>query len=390
VGYPPGAASANAPRVIESKAFYDALARAKVTFFAGVPDSLLKDFCAYVTDVTPADRNVITANEGGAIALAMGHWLATGEIGLVYMQNSGLGNTVNPLTSLADPAVYGVPMLLVVGWRGSPGEKDEPQHAQMGKVTKETLEAIGVKATVLPRDPAEAEAAMNAAVADALAREAPHALIVDKNTFAPYSLQNKAKDAYPMSREQAIAKVVGSLPDRALVVATTGMPSRELFETREARKESHETDLLTVGGMGHASQIALGVALRTSGRPVYCLDGDGAVIMHMGGLATIGQLGPKSFKHVVLNNGAHDSVGGQPTVAFAIDICAIAKACGYAATFRADDEAALDDALAKLATTDGPALLEIRVKKGARKDLGRPTMSPQDLKKAFRGAIAKG
>jgi phosphonopyruvate decarboxylase len=374
--------------VIESKAFYEALARAKVTFFAGVPDSLLKDFCAYVTDVTPADRNVITANEGGAIALAMGHWLATGEVGLVYMQNSGLGNTVNPLTSLADPAVYGVPMLLVVGWRGSPGVKDEPQHAQMGRVTKETLEAIGVKTTVLPKDPAEAEAAMKAAVADAIAREAPHALVVDKETFAPYALQNKTKDAYAMTREQAIAKVVGVLPANALVVATTGMPSRELFETREARKEPHDTDFLTVGGMGHASQIALGVALRTD-KPVYCVDGDGAVIMHMGGLATIGQLAPKTFKHVVLNNGAHDSVGGQPTVAFAIDIPAIARACGYKSAAVATDEASLDAALAELAKVDGPALLEIRVKKGARKDLGRPTMTPQDLKKAFKGAIAK-
>lgn len=375
--------------MIESKAFFEALARAKVTFFAGVPDSLLKDFCAYVTDVAPADRHVITANEGGAIALAMGHYLATGELGLVYMQNSGLGNTVNPLTSLADPAVYGIPMLLVVGWRGSPGEKDEPQHAQMGKVTKETLAAIGVRSTVLPKDPAEAEAALNAAVADATTREAPHALIVDKGSFAAYSLQNKAKDAYAMTREGAIAKVVASLPQGALVVATTGMPSRELFETREARKESHETDFLTVGGMGHASQIALGVALRTKDRPLYCLDGDGAVIMHMGGLATIGQIGPRSFKHIVLNNGAHDSVGGQPTVAFAIDLCAIAKACGYKSTALATDEASLDAALAVLATTDGPALLEIRVKKGARKDLGRPTMTPQDLKRAFRGAIAK-
>jgi phosphonopyruvate decarboxylase len=375
--------------VLDPKEFYEALARADVTFYAGVPDSLLKDFCAYVTDATPPERNVITANEGGAVALAMGHWLATGQLGLVYLQNSGLGNTVNPLTSLADPAVYGVPMLLLVGWRGSPGEKDEPQHARMGLVTRETLAAIGVAHTVLPGDPAAAEAAIAAAVADAKDREAPHALVVKKGTFGEYKLKNRSADAYPMTREQAIVRVVERLGEGALVVSTTGMPSRELFETREARKESHETDLLTVGGMGHASQIALGVALQRPERPVWCLDGDGAVIMHMGGLATIAQLAPKNFKHVVLNNGAHDSVGGQPTVAFAIDVPAIARACGYPTAIRATTEEELDAGLAALAAAEGPALLEVRVRKGARKDLGRPTMSPQELKRAFAGAARR-
>lgn len=375
--------------MLDPKDFYQALARADVTFYAGVPDSLLKDFCAYVTDTTPPERHVITANEGGAVALAMGHWLATGQLGLVYMQNSGLGNTVNPLTSLADPAVYGVPMLLMVGWRGSPGEKDEPQHARMGLVTRETLAAMQVAHTVLPDDPAEAEKAIAAAIADAKTREAPHALVVKKGTFGEYKLQNKAKDPYPMTREQAITRFVETLSRDALVVSTTGMPSRELFEVREARKESHETDLLIVGGMGHASQIALGVALQKPARPVWCLDGDGAVIMHMGGLSTIGQLKPKNFKHVVLNNGAHDSVGGQPTVAFAIDICAIARACGYPTAICATTEAELDAGLAAIAAAEGPALLEVRVKKGARKDLGRPTMTPQDLKKAF-AAAARG
>lgn len=375
--------------MLDPKDFYEALARADVSFYAGVPDSLLKDFCAYVTDATPPERHVITANEGGAVALAMGHWLATSQLGLVYMQNSGLGNTVNPLTSLADPAVYGVPMLLMVGWRGSPGEKDEPQHARMGLCTRETLEAIGVAHTVLPTEPKEAEAAIAAAVADARSREAPHALVVRKETFGAYALKNKAADPYPMTREGAILRIVERLPKDALVVSTTGMPSRELFETRENRKESHETDLLTVGGMGHASQIALGVALSKVGRPVWCIDGDGAVIMHMGGLSTIGQLRPRNYKHVVLNNGAHDSVGGQPTVAFAIDICAIARACGYPRAICATTEAELDAGLAELDATEGPVMLEVRVKKGARKDLGRPTMSPQELKRAFSSAARR-
>jgi phosphonopyruvate decarboxylase len=359
--------------VIQPADFYQALQDAGISLFAGVPDSLLKDICAYVTDHTPPERNVITPNEGSAIALAMGHYLATGKV----------GNTVNPLTSLADPEVYGVPMLLLVGWRGRPGEHDEPQHVKMGAVTLETLAAIGVPTTILPDEIGEAKAALARALDDARARSAPHALVVKKGTFDAYKLSRKDESPYAMTRESAIERVVASLPASACVVATTGMPSRELFEIREKRKEAHDSDLLTVGGMGHASQIALGVALERPSRPVYCLDGDGAVLMHLGGLTTIGQLGPKNYKHVVLNNGAHDSVGGQPTVAFGVDLLAIARAAGYRQVWLATDEVELDRALAELAKVEGPALVEIRVKKGSRKDLGRPTMSPRELKVAF-------
>jgi phosphonopyruvate decarboxylase len=369
--------------VLEPKAFFDALTGAGVTLFAGVPDSLLKDFCAYVTDNAPAERHVITANEGGAIALAMGHYLGSAELGLVYMQNSGLGNTVNPLTSLADPAVYGVPMILMVGWRGRPGEHDEPQHVQMGKVTLETLQAIGVAASELPDEIEAAKSTLANAVADAKARRAVHALVVKKGTFAGYKLSKKSESPYALTREAAIAAVVQALPKGAAIIATTGMPSRELFEIREQRKELHDSDFLTVGGMGHASQIALGVALSQPARRVYCLDGDGAVLMHMGGLSTIGQLGPKNYRHIVLNNGAHDSVGGQPTVAFDVDLCAIAKACGYGTALRATSADELAARLVELEKAEGPALLEVRVKKGARSDLGRPTQTPSDLAVSF-------
>ncbi len=373
--------------MLAPKDFYDALTAAGVSLFAGVPDSLLKDFCAYVTDHTPSERNIITANEGNAVGLAMGHFLATGKPALVYMQNSGLGNTVNPLTSLADPAVYGIPMLLVVGWRGRPDEKDEPQHVQMGRVTLETLAAIGVPSTVLPDSLDEAKAALAAALADATKRGAPHALVIKKGTFDAYKLQKGDAHPYEMTREQAIERFVAALPKNAATVATTGMPSRELFEVRERRGEPHASDMLTVGGMGHASLIALGAALELPARPVYCLDGDGAVLMHMGALATIAQTHPKNFKHVVLNNGAHDSVGGQPTVAFAVDLCAVARACGYLKATCVSTPAELDAALADLASSDGPALVEVRVKKGSRKDLGRPTQTPQQLKHDFSGFL---
>ena len=366
--------------MLKPQQVFDWLAKGGVDFYAGVPDSLLKDFCAYVTD--HATRHVITANEGSAVSMAMGYHLATGGIGAVYMQNSGLGNTINPLTSLTDPAVYGVPMLLVVGWRGEPGKKDEPQHVHMGQVTPATLDAVAVPYTVLPDDPEEAKLAIAAALRDARDRSAPHALVVRKGTFDKYALADVAP-RYPLTREEAIGAVIAKIPTEAAIISTTGKPSRELFELREQRQQAHDSDLLIVGGMGHASQIALGVALAQPERPVFCLDGDGAVIMHMGGMATIATTKPANYKHIVLNNGAHDSVGGQPTVGFDIAICDIARACGYAHVAQATDAESLANVLDAFIAAQGPALLEVRIQKGARSDLGRPTMRPVELKRAF-------
>ena len=351
-----------------------------VRFFTGVPDSLLADFCAYVTD--HAENHVIAANEGNAVALAMGHYLATGEPGLVYMQNSGLGNTVNPLTSLADPAIYGVPMVLLIGWRGEPGVKDEPQHVHMGRVTTSTLDAIGVGFSVLPAAETEARTVVGRAIDRARAQEAPQALVARSETFERYRLKHDREEPYALSREETIEQLLRTLPENALVVSTTGKPSRELFEVRERRGEPHR-DFLTVGGMGHASQIALGMGLALPARPVYCVDGDGAVLMHMGALALIGTRAGENFKHVVLNNAAHDSVGGQPTVAFEVDLCAVARACGYRRAECVTTAGELEAAFRTLAQSAGPALLEVRMRRGARSDLGRPSMSPQELKRAI-------
>jgi phosphonopyruvate decarboxylase len=368
--------------VLEPREVFEWLAEGGVGFYAGVPDSLLKDFCAYVTANTPASRHVITANEGSAVAMAMGYHLATGKVGAVYLQNSGLGNTVNPLTSLADPAIYGVPMLLIVGWRGEPGKKDEPQHVHMGRVTLATLAALEIGYEVLPAEPAAARAAVGRALAAAREREAPFALVVQNGVFSSYGLPEEPP-RYPLTREEAIGALVAALPADAVVVATTGKPSRELFELRQARGQAHDGDLLIVGGMGHASQIALGVALQRPERPVYCLDGDGAVLMHMGGLATIGAQAPPRYRHVVVNNAAHDSVGGQPTVAFDVDLCAVARACGYPHAERVERADDLPRAVAALEAVRGPAMLEVRVQKGSRANLGRPTTTPAELKRLF-------
>ncbi|MFO0746410.1 MAG: phosphonopyruvate decarboxylase [Myxococcota bacterium] len=371
------------------RAFYlDAVTASGFDFYAGVPDSLLKDYCAYVTDHTPPERNFITANEGSAIALAAGHYLATGRPGVVYLQNSGLGNTVNPLTSLADQACYGIPMLLVIGWRGEPGKKDEPQHVKMGSISREVLDAIGVEWAELPQEPEAAQAAIALAAKRLAERPAPYAFLVRAGTFEKYKLLTKAPAPYAMSREEAIGAILDHMPADALIVATTGMPSRELYEHREQRKQGHERDFLTVGSMGHSSQIALGIALTHREKKVYCLDGDGAVLMHMGGLATIGTSGAKHYKHICLNNGAHDSVGGQPTVAFQVDLPAVAQACGYPAVFRANSRAELDEVFARFDAAEGPAFLEVRVKIGHRDDLGRPKMSPAELKVAYMASIA--
>lgn len=365
------------------KHVFDALAERGVSFYAGVPDSLLKSFCAYVTDHAAPGSHVIAANEGSAVGLAAGHYMATGRFGVVYMQNSGLGNAVNPITSLADEQVYGIPMLLLIGWRGEPGHADEPQHVKMGAVTDAALAALGVAHAVLPDDDAGAVAAIDEAVRYMAQRSAPYALVVRKGTFDGYRLRGERAAAYPLTREQALAVVLDALPGGAAVVSTTGMPSRELFELREARGESHDSDFLTVGSMGHSSQIALGVALAQPSRRVVCIDGDGAALMHLGGLASIGALRPRNFTHIVLNNGAHDSVGAQATVAFDVDLCGVARACGYGAALRADDEAGLRARLPELVAADGPALLEVRLRVGARADLGRPTSTPAEGKRRF-------
>ncbi|QQR91764.1 MAG: phosphonopyruvate decarboxylase [Myxococcales bacterium] len=375
--------------MIEAKDFFDALVRENVDFFAGVPDSLLKSFCAYITANTDAKHHVITANEGSAVALAAGYHLATGRIGLVYMQNSGLGNAVNPLTSLADAEVYGVPMLLVIGWRGEPDKKDEPQHVKMGKVTSDLLSSINIPHAVVPTDWSEAKPLLKFAIEQATSKQGPFALVVPKGTFETYSLKTDESDSYPLSREDALGIILDHIDPKSFFVSTTGMPSRELYECREQREEEHATDFLTVGSMGHASQIALGVALQQSERPVVCIDGDGAAIMHLGGLSTIGSLKPGNFTHVVLNNGAHDSVGGQPTVGFEIDFAAIARGCAYPTVLRADDENTLAEALNAMAELPGPRFLEVRVHKGARSDLGRPKQSPQELKESIMEFLAK-
>ena len=348
-----------------------------------VPHGLMKDFNAYLMDNVKPRSHVTAANEGGAVALAAGHYLATGKMGMVYMQNSGEGNAVNPLTSLVDPDVYSIPMLLLIGWRGEPGVKDEPQHVKQGRVTLAMLDSLQLPYTVIDGSEDDINAVIAKAAESAKTIGGAHALVVKKGSFDSYSLDSELPQDFGWNREDAIKKIVDQLTDRDIVVATTGMASRELFECRVSLGQSHEQDFLTVGGMGHASQIALGIACQKPNRKIVCIDGDGAALMHLGSMAINGMAGVSNFKHIIINNGAHDSVGGQPTVAFDINLPDIAQACGYRHTQSCDSAATLDEALLALSKAEGPAALEIKVNKGNRSDLGRPTTSPQQNKQAF-------
>ncbi|MBQ9909415.1 MAG: phosphonopyruvate decarboxylase [Treponema sp.] len=369
--------------MIRPSFFYDLLIKNGTDFFAGVPDSLLKNFCAYVTDNAPASNHIISANEGSATGLATGYHLATGKIPMIYMQNSGEGNMVNPLLSIADPDVYSIPMLIVIGWRGEPGVHDEPQHVKQGKVTCDLLDAMKVPYEVLSDNEADLPAQFEKAYKYIKENNAQYAFVIRKGTFDEYKLVNNIPVEGKMSREEAIEKIMLGADDKTAFISTTGMISRELYELRDKHGQNHDRDFLTVGGMGHASQIALGIALQKKDRQIYCLDGDGASIMQMGGMATIGSRKPSNYVHFVLNNGAHDSVGGQPTVGREIDLCVIAEGCGYENVVKVETPEELDAVLHDSETKEKLTFVEVLVKKGARKDLGRPKSTPQENKKAL-------
>lgn len=377
--------------MIAPTAFVASLRKYGLGFFTGVPDSLLKELCACLAQTSQPQEHVIAANEGGAVALAIGYHLATGKIPLVYLQNSGVGNIVNPLLSLADPEVYAIPLVIVIGWRGEPGVKDEPQHKKQGRVMVPLLEAMEIPNFILDAsvDDAQADAVLEQAVARARALNGPVALSVRSGAFAPFAGAKSAAQDLPLTREAAIAHVLDALRDDDVVVSTTGMISREVFEYRAARGQGHHRDFLTVGGMGHAAHIAVGIALQVAPRRVVCLDGDGALLMHLGSLCITGSLRPANLRHIVLNNGAHDSVGGQPTVGFQIDIGGLARAAGYAEARQTQTAEGIGAELAAMNGNTGPSLLEIRVRRGARKDLGRPTTTPLHNKQAFMAGLTR-
>ncbi len=375
--------------VIRPSFFFEQLQASGITFFAGVPDSLLEEFCSYAGEQVPKHHHVIAANEGGAVAIACGHYLASGEMALVYLQNSGLGNALNPLLSLADRDVYGLPLLLLVGWRGAPGLEEQPQHCKQGRVTIPLLEAAEIQYQVAETDEKKVAGQVRELVRIARQRSEPVALVMPKDAFSLNQPVPSPSTAYKMDRENALKLVLRcSRAGEDVIISTTGRISRELYELREREGAGHAADFLSIGSMGHASQIALGVALARPDRRVLCLDGDGAMIMHLGSLVVTGQEKPKNFRHIVFNNGMHESVGGQPTAGFSCSLADIAAAAGYIDTHLVTTEEGLSELLPVFCDKPGPSLLEIRIKPGARDDLGRPKNSPVELRDLFMKYLA--
>lgn len=354
-----------------------------ITFFTGVPDSLLKEFCFCIDSQFDENQHIITANEGNAIALAAGHHLSMGKIPLVYMQNSGLGNAINPLLSLCDPDVYSIPLVLMIGWRGEPDVKDEPQHVKQGKIQLELLNALGIPYEILSEEDENFKLKISNIINQAQKENRPVALVVKKNTFSKFSQKIIHKNNWNLSREVALEKVLLKLPKNAIIVSTTGKTSREIFEIRERNNQLHHQDFLTVGSMGHCSSIALGIAISNSKNKVFCIDGDGAMLMHLGALTCVASLKPINFYHILLNNEAHESVGGQKTVASKIDLATIVSSSGYNGIFKAQSIEELETQIENFLNNSGPSLLDIKIKLGSREDLGRPTISPSKNKTDF-------
>jgi phosphonopyruvate decarboxylase len=364
--------------MIAPEKFLDALMRNGIDFFAGVPDSLLKDFLAVVNNNVAAGQHQVCANEGSAVALAAGYHMGSGHLPAVYMQNSGLGNAVNPLLSLCHETVYSIPMLLIIGWRGQPGVHDEPQHIATGASMLAMLDTMQIPYEVITGETTEVRALIASTAAKMREQSTPIAFVLERNCFQSRKTDVPFSGSL-LSREAAIKFIVDCLFGDEIVVGTTGYTSRELFDLREASGHRHTHDFLNVGAMGHASSIALGLALAQPNRQVICLDGDGAALMHLGALPAIAGSDAANFKHIVLNNRVHDSVGGQPTASRRADLSAIAAAAGYRFFLRAGRPEELEQAIELLLRSDGPAFLELTVNPGAREDLGRP---PSDFKQA--------
>ncbi len=359
-------------------------------FYTGVPDSQLKALCDYLMNTFGIDQkhHMIAANEGNCTALAAGYNLATGKVPVVYMQNSGEGNIINPVASLLNDKVYGIPMIFVVGWRGEPGIHDEPQHIYQGEVTIQLLEDMDIKCFIVGKDTTEDElASVMSGYREILAEGKDVAFVIRKGALE-YDQKVVYKNDNEMIREEIIRHIVAATGEDP-IVSTTGKASRELFEIREANGQEHKYDFLTVGSMGHSSSIALGVALNKPEKRIWCIDGDGAVLMHMGAMAVVGANAPKNMIHIVINNGAHETVGGMPTVAANMNVVSIAKACGYPNAVSVNSYEALDRELEIAKSRDELSLIEVKCSIGARADLGRPTTTAMENKENFVAFLAE-
>lgn len=368
--------------MIDPNLFIKFLTEKEIDFYCGVPDSLLKELSFCFDEKIDSENHKITANEGGAIALAAGHYLATGKTPLVYFQNSGLGNAINPLLSLCDSTVYKIPMIILIGWRGEPGIFDEPQHIKQGAIQEKLLNTLEIPYEIIDNELKNYNLISNL-ISKSKNEVRPVALLIKKNTFSKFKIKKVTSNTSKlMLREKVLAEILKSEIKNEIFITTTGKTSREFYELRKNNSEVVNKDFLTIGSMGHCSQIALGIS-QFNKSDVYCIDGDGSVIMHMGSLAINGTSNSKNFKHIILNNGSHESVGGQPTVGKKINFSKIAKNCGYKKVKTISTYTELKNSIKWLNSNEGPLLLEIFINNGSRENLGRPKESPYENKLNF-------
>ncbi len=395
-------------------------------FFSGVPDSTFRSWMTYLDtggnkshleiggkggSGDPDLTNIIAVNECEAAAICAGYHLSTGKIGVLYMQNDGFGKTVNPLSSLCNPEVYSIPILLMIGWRGEPGKKDAIQHHRMGKILQPLLDLLDIPHEIMPSRIEEADRVLEKAREYMEKNSRPFAVIVRKGTFEDSlledSLPGKAThgthvaeqpvlESRSLGREETLGIIMkhleSHLDGEEIIVSTTGKLSRELFEYSSGRKKGSGNDFYNIGAMGCAQSIALGIALQRKDRKVFVFDGDGSILMQMGALVTAGHYSPDNLFHFVFDNGAHDSTGGQPTCSDTVDLTRVAAACNYRYAETVNDAEGLRDAMRRIilkgaAGVEGPAMLVVKVKKGARDDLTRPDREPVEYKEEFMRAL---
>lgn len=370
--------------MISPKHFFDTLTKNGFHDYVGVPDSLLKNFCSYITD--HASSHIISTNEGSALAYASGQYLKNNYPSVVYLQNSGFGNLINPLLSLNDEKVYSIPALLIIGWRGEPGVSDEPQHIKQGEIMIQLLNSLNLDYCVMDSNSSATDIVQMAAnyLKD---KKKPFAILVKKNTFSSYVCKSQVSfiknfDSLPL-REEILDALIKNIDNKSLFITTTGYCSREIYELRETLNQSHSRDFMTVGSMGHVLSIAHGICSKEKNKKVFCIDGDGSLLMHMGALSLNHILKPKNLFHILINNGSHDSVGGQDTNAFSVDFARLSKALGYKQYFSSISIQDINDQAPDIICAEGPIFWEILSKKGSRENLGRPKSTPKENLKEF-------
>ena len=344
------------------------LKKNKINFFTGVPDSILKNFSNHL-EKYPQKKHVIATNEGSATSLGIGYYLSTKKIPCVYLQNSGLSNAINPLISIASKTVYSIPLFLMIGWRGSPKEIDEPQHLAKGKITQNLLRLLKINFCILRKENDLKK--LKKLIIMSRQKKQAVACLIEKNTLQTRKKKLKNKNNGSILRSDFIRNFLNLIPKKCKIISTTGYTSRELMEIRKKTKSKNGKDFYMVGGMGHSSSVATGYALNSK-KQIFCLDGDGSILMHLGPLRTVGYLKNKNLKHIILNNNSHESVGGQITNAEGIDFKKLSISVGYKNYFKITNNKNIKAVLSKFIKIKGPSFLEVKIKNGTLKKLSRP------------------